>query len=253
MRVLIAIPVYNEAKHISGVLGRIREHAKDILIVDDGSTDETAQVLGEQSGLHVIRHARNRGYGRSIRDAFRYAAWENFDWVITIDCDEQHEPEQLPEFIARAAENDLDIVSGSRYLLPRLPDTWVPGDRRRINRLLTEEINHRLGLALTDTFCGYKAHRVSAMQQVRLSESGYAFPMQLWVQAVAAGLRIGEVPTALIYNDPNRSFGAVLDNPEVRLAHYRHVLHRELRRCATRIPAAALSGITSDPDGCYCG
>jgi dolichol-phosphate mannosyltransferase len=202
----------------------------------------------------VIRHARNKGYGRSIRDAFRYAAWENFDWVVTIDCDEQHEPEQLPEFIARAAENDLDIVSGSRYLLPRLPDTWVPGDRRRINRVITEEINQRLGLTLTDTFCGYKAHRVSAMQRLRLSESGYAFPMQLWVQAVAEGLRIGELPTALIYNDPNRSFGAVLDNADVRLAHYRSVMHRELRRCASRLPERALATDSStDLLGCFCG
>ena len=242
MRTLVAIPVYNEEKHLTRVLSRIREYASDILVIDDGSTDATPRILGETTDISMIRHARNKGYGRSVRDAFRFAAVEKYDWVITIDCDEQHEPEQLPEFMARAATNDLDIVSGSRYLSSSPSDTFVPIERRKINYTITQELNQRLGLSLTDSFCGYKAHRVSAMRRLRLSESGYAFPMQLWVQAVAANLNIGELPTALIYNDPNRSFGATLDNPEVRLAHYRHVINREVRRCGSRLPIAALAG-----------
>ena len=242
MRCLVAIPVYNEAAHIRHVLSLIREHTSDILVIDDGSTDATPRILGETTDINMIRHARNRGYGRSIRDAFRFAAAEKYDWVITIDCDEQHEPEQLPEFLARAAKNDLDIVSGSRYMPASPNGTFVPVERRKINHTITQEINQRLGLSLTDSFCGYKAHRVSAMRRLRLSDSGYAFPMQLWVQAVAADLRIGELPTALIYNDPNRTFGATLDNPAVRLAHYRHVLNREIRRCRSRLPMSALAG-----------
>ena len=253
MRCLVAIPVYNEARHLPTVLARIREHASDILVIDDGSTDATPRILGETADIDLIRHARNKGYGRSIRDAFRFAVAERYDWVITIDCDEQHEPEQLPEFMERARQGDLDIVSGSRYLNEVSSETWVPIERRKINHTITEELNRRLGLLLTDSFCGYKAHRVSALRRLRLSESGYAFPMQLWVQAVAAGLNIGELPTALIYNDPNRSFGATLDNPEVRLAHYRHVMNREIRRCKSRLPVAALSdaGLRSCVDCSY--
>ena len=94
MRCLVAIPVYNEARHLPTVLARIREHASDILVIDDGSTDATPRILGETADIDLIRHARNKGYGRSIRDAFRFAVAERYDWVITIDCDEQHEPEQ---------------------------------------------------------------------------------------------------------------------------------------------------------------
>jgi dolichol-phosphate mannosyltransferase len=247
MRTLVAIPVYNEAGHLRHVFERVRPFAPNLLFIDDGSTDHTSAILSTLPGIDIIRHRRNQGYGRSIRDAFRFASSAKFDWVITLDCDDQHEPEQLPEFLAAASSNAADIISGSRYLSSVRASTWVPPERRRINHILTGEINERLGLNLTDSFCGYKAHRVSAIDRLRLSESGYGFPMQLWVQAAAARLSIAELPTALIYNDPKRSFGAVLDNPDTRLAHYRHILYREIRRVAQHLPAAATDGIPAAP------
>lgn len=247
MRTLVAIPVYNEAGHLRHVYDRVRPFTRDLVFIDDGSTDGTAEILSTLPEISIIRHRRNQGYGRSIRDAFRFACAEKYDWVITLDCDDQHEPEQLPEFLDAAAAGSADIVSGSRYLMAAHATTWVPPERRRINHILTGEINERLGMNLTDSFCGYKAHRVSAMNRLRLSESGYAFPMQLWVQAAAAGLSISELPTALIYNDPKRSFGAVLDDPETRLAHYRKILYRELRRVAEKLPLQALDGLPEAP------
>ncbi len=247
MHALVAIPVYNEAGHLRHVYDRVRPFTSNLLFIDDGSTDATPDILATLPNASIIRHRRNQGYGRSIRDAFRFAAAEKFDWVITLDCDDQHEPEQLPEFLAAAASNSADIISGSRYMSSVQASTWVPPERRRINHILTGEINERLGLNLTDSFCGYKAHRVSAMNRLRLSESGYAFPMQLWAQAAAAKLSIAELPTALIYNDPKRSFGAVLDNPDTRLAHYRSILYREIRRVAHQLPPQAIDGIPHTP------
>lgn len=84
-----------------------------------------------------------------------------------------------------------------------------------------------------------------AIRDLRLDVDGYAFPLQFWVQAVAAGLRIREIPVKLIYNDLNRSFGGPLDNQQVRLAHYRTVLYRELQRCADRLPPSAIEGLAS--------
>jgi dolichol-phosphate mannosyltransferase len=230
---LIAIPVYNESKHLRAVIDRVLEHAGNVLVVDDGSTDDSASLLGTMP-VDVIRHCVNRGYGRSLIDAFHFAASEKYDWVITMDADEQHEPERLPEFFKAIAQNDADIISGSRYLMaPTLEAlALAPGDRRRINGLMTEEINalfsQRLGTKLTDSFCGFKAHRVIPTNRLELSEDGYAFPMQLWARAAAHGLRVREIPVDLIYNDPNRTFGAALDDPEARLKHYRQVLHREI-------------------------
>ncbi len=244
-RFLIAIPIYNEQKYIQRVLSAVLEHAPDVLVIDDGSTDHTPDLL-RKFPVEVIRHATNHGYGRSLRDAFGYAACAGFDWVITMDCDEQHEPASIPRFIEMAGEDGFarwDIVSGSRYISSMDETTTPPADRRAINVQMTEEINTRLGLNLTDSFCGFKAHRVSAMKRLRLSEDGYAFPMQFWVQSVAAGLRTGELPVKLIYKDLNRSFGADLDDPTVRLAHYRDVLHAEIVRCAARLPESAAAGL----------
>ena len=243
LRTLIAIPVYNEQRYVQRVLELVLDYApppRQVLVIDDGSTDATPTLLA-QFPVEVIRHSRNRGYGRSMMDAFRWAAVDNFDWVITMDCDEQHEPAAIPRFVEAIERDDLDVISGSRYMALNGDGDNPPPDRRAINAQITQEVNTRLGLNLTDSFCGFKAYRVSALRNLDLETDGYAFPMQFWVQAVAEGLRIGEIPVKLIYNDLNRSFGGPLDDPQVRLNHYRCILHRELRRCADRLPKRALA------------
>lgn len=234
-RTLLAIPVYNEEKYVERVLSRVQEYLPDVLVIDDGSSDATPSLLA-RFPVEVIRHSRNRGYGRSLMDAFRWAAVDRFDWVITMDCDEQHEPASIPDFLRAIERDDLDVVSGSRYLNPHPENDAPPEERRRINGIITQELNARLGLRLSDSFCGFKAYRVAAVRRLTLDVDGYAFPMQFWVQAVAAGLRIGEVPVRLIYNDATRSFGGPLDNHAHRLMHYRDVLALELARCADRLP-----------------
>jgi glycosyltransferase involved in cell wall biosynthesis len=252
MRTLIAIPVYNEEKYVCRVLAHVLEYADDVLVIDDGSTDRTPALL-PKFPVDVVRHAVNRGYGRSMRDAFNWAALHRFDWIITMDCDEQHEPRSIPEFVResrRIGDDAADVISGSRYMdAGAMTEGSPPPDRQKINHEITLEVNQRLGLSLTDSFCGFKAYRVDAVRRLKLSEDGYAFPMQFWVQAVAHGLRIREIPVKLIYNDPNRSFGGPLDNPSVRLGHYRRVLHCELHRCKERLPPSALMGVGR---GCGC-
>jgi glycosyltransferase involved in cell wall biosynthesis len=228
MRILIAIPVYNEQRYVADVLRRVREIHDEILVVDDGSTDATPAELSQFPGLNVIRHPENRGYGQSVIDAFAWADARGFDWVVTMDCDEQHEPARIPDFIREIATDQWDIVSGSRYLRPDADDDHPPGDRRQINHAITTLLNALFNWSLTDAFCGFKAHRVSAMSRLRLDEPGYAFPLQLWPRAYREQLRIHEIPVKLIYNDPTRHFGGLLDDATRRLTHYIGVLHREL-------------------------
>jgi glycosyltransferase involved in cell wall biosynthesis len=256
LHTLIAIPVFNERPSLPGVLTRVlaqaRTYGADVLVIDDGSTDGTAEALKEFPQVHILRHPKNMGYGRSLIDAFAWAKERMAEWVITMDCDEQHEPAELPGFFEAIDQNTHDIISGSRYLT--LVDSGgmaAPADRRRINFELTREINERLGSRLvevggellTDAFCGFKAHRVDAMTKLRLSETGYAFPMQLWVRAAAHGLRIRELPVSLIYNDPNRSFGAALDDADHRRAHYLNRLHCEIHRHAHMLPSVASQAV----------
>ena len=244
MRLLIAVPVYNEQKYLGPVLDKIKQYHGDVLVIDDGSTDATPDLLAARRDVHVIRHPVNRGYGQSLIDAFCWAHCRGYDWVITIDCDEQHEPERIPDFI-RAIETDRwDLISGSRYLTPSCDDDLPPADRRSINATITTTLNELFHLGITDAFCGYKAQRVSAMRRLSLDEPGYAFPMQLWPRAVHAGLRITEIPVRLIYNDPTRHFGGLLDDAGVRLQHYTDVLRRELKRAVDSDLDVAPAGAT---------
>jgi glycosyltransferase involved in cell wall biosynthesis len=250
LRVLIAIPVFNEQGYVSSVLDQVRRVGSDILVVDDGSTDRTPGILASAKDIAVITHPENRGYGQSLIDAFDFAARHTYDWVVTIDCDDQHEPAFIPNFIERARVDDVDIVSGSRYLTELPGNTSAPDDRRRINRRITCLINETLGYRLTDAFCGFKAYRVSSMSRLDLTIPGYAFPLQFWAQAYDRGLGICELPVALIYNDPNRHFGGLLDDPEARLRHYLDVFSTELRKIGVINRAADENALSRSLEDC---
>ena len=242
-RSLTALPVYNEASKVHEVLDEVGKYSADVLVVNDGSDDGTARRLAERRDVRVVTHERNRGYGAALRTAFDYAVRHRYDCLVTIDCDGQHEPLRIPRFIAAlgpAADprRGPDIVSGSRYLKHYPGDSAPPAQRRWINQRITAELNRRLGLSLTDAFCGFKAYRVAALERLQLRENGYAMPLELWVQAVHHGLEIVELPVPLIYLDENRSFGGSLDDGETRLQYYHRVLNRSFRR----LPASARSG-----------
>ncbi len=236
-QVLVAIPTFNERSHVRDVIAEVRKYVPDVLVVDDGSTDGTRELVEKITGIQTISHPENYGYGQALISAFHHAIHNGYEWLITIDCDHQHEPEFIPDFMAAARQDDADIISGSRYLRLYEGNGDPPADRRRINQTITHLLNHLLGLQLTDAFCGFKAYRTSGLEKLSIDVPGYAMPLQLWVRAVDRGLRVREIPVRLIYNDPNRHFGGGLDDPEFRLKHYLSVLYNELKkRQVTEVP-----------------
>jgi glycosyltransferase involved in cell wall biosynthesis len=162
----------------------------------------------------------------STSPAARGRCHQGYDGLVTLDCDGQHEPQRIPRFIEAA--KSVDIVSGSRYLKQYEGDSQPPQQRLFINRRITAQLNERLGLKLTDAFCGFKAYRSEALRKLQITDTGYAMPLQLWVEAAAAGLSIMEIPVPLIYLDLDRSFGGSLDDAETRLRYYNQVIDQSL-------------------------
>ncbi len=241
---LTALPVYNEESHLADVLREVKRYSPHVLVVDDGSTDRTPHLLAETEGIAVTRHSSNQGYGAALRTAFEYTLQHGYDALVTIDCDGQHEPRLIPEIVDTlfaAADNPVDIVSGSRYLKDFAGDNLAPEDRRRINMQITRQINHCFGLNLTDTFCGFKAYRAAALARFDITDLGYAMPLQLWVQAVRHGMKIVEFAVPRVYLDEKRSFGGSLDDARRRLAHYQDVIRREMHAQSVECGGEALA------------
>src|SRR5262245_774144 len=112
-RFLTALPVYNEAAHVAPVIREVQRYSPDVLVVDDGSSDATPEILAGINGIQVVRHPQNAGYGAGLRTAFEYTLAHGFDALVTIDCDGQHEPHRIPELVAALqldSDDPCDIV-----------------------------------------------------------------------------------------------------------------------------------------------
>lgn len=227
---LTVLPVFNEAATVNEVLDLVSQYSEHVMVVDDGSSDGTAELLAARDDILLLQHPTNRGYGAALISGFQYAIENEYEFVVTIDCDGQHQPQQIQHFVAEIQRTGADIVSGSRYRDEFKEDTSAPEDRRRINQIITKTIKDSMGIELTDAFCGFKAYRVAAVEKMQLTENGYAMPLELWVQAAGCNLSVVEVAVPRIYLDENRSFGETLDNADTRLQYYHDVINAAISK-----------------------
>ena len=222
------MPVYNEGETVGWVLDAVREHFDgEIIVIDDGSDDATPRVLAERTDVNVVHLDRNCGYGCALKIGFRIAHDIGATRLITMDCDGQHEPAHIPQFLT-ALDTGVDIVSGSRYLPGSKRVDSAPPQRRAINERITAVVNEHTGWSLTDAFCGFKAYRLAGLDCIVLDEPGYAMPLELWAKAWKCGLSVAEIPVERIYCDHDRSFGVELDDPDRRFAYYMEVWNKAL-------------------------
>jgi len=226
-KILIAIPVFNEMD-VSNIIQRVKSFSIDVLVVDDGSTNGFTKDLEDVGNLHILTHTKNLGYGKTIIDAFTFATKNGYDYLLTIDSDGQHEPEEVTLFLKEIPFYDYDILSGSRYFFPTRVSKEAPLDRYRINKEITGILNRITGFDLTDSFCGFKAYKVEKLRLMHLTESGYGMPLQLWTQAWKLGLRVREIPVKLIYKDLTKRFKGILEDPNTRLRYYKNIIEEEL-------------------------
>ncbi len=228
MSAAVLMPVFNEGPTVGSVIDEVVAHFDGpVIVVDDGSTDDTPEVLAQRSDVSVLTISGNCGYGCALAEGFAHVHALGVERLVTMDCDGQHEPAHIPQFLQALAHGG-DIISGSRYLPESRSVGIAPGMRREVNRIVTEEINEVTGWDITDAFCGFKAYRMAALDGIEITEPGYAMPLELWAKAYRAGLAVREIPVERIYCDYDRTFGTELDDPERRLAYYLSVWHRAL-------------------------
>ncbi|MDD5455664.1 MAG: glycosyltransferase family 2 protein [Candidatus Margulisbacteria bacterium] len=228
---LLIIPFFNEEKTIKPVLNEIiKYYCDDILLIDDGSTDLSRCVVEalNRKDIMMIKHKKNQGYGKSLIDGFNYAIVNGYNLAITMDCDAQHEPSQIPAFIKNSVT--ADIVSGSRYLKEYTQNLDAPEDRFRINKIVTQALNKVLATKITDAFCGFKAYSINSLKKLKLTEKGYALPLQLLVQVAFLKLELTELPVPRLYFHAERSFGKILDDPDARLRYYLQTIEKEVKK-----------------------
>jgi glycosyltransferase involved in cell wall biosynthesis len=192
MTYLIVIPAYNAAATIADVLDQLREHRGHVLVVDDGSSDGTADVA--RIAGEVLRHGRNRGVGAALRTGIEYARENGYDRLVTLDSDGQHPPRLVGEFLDALAGHQL--VVGSRFLED---GDGVHDAKLAPNLLAALIVNDAFDARLADIACGYRAFWCPASPAWQLRLDGWGFLYEQLIACLAGGGRIATVPVPALY------------------------------------------------------
>ncbi|MDG6996920.1 MAG: glycosyltransferase family 2 protein [Nitrososphaerota archaeon] len=210
-RVVAVIPAYNEEKTIASVLIRTEKQVDNVIVVDDGSKDLTGDIA-KRMGATVLSHESNLGKGAALRSGVEFARKDaEFDILVTLDADMQHDPADIPRVVAPIVEGSADIVIGAR---PMGPDV-MPRERAVGNKLFDSLSSG--GVKLRDTQSGFRAYSREALGKIKFVENGMAVESQTIMDAVSAGLRIKEVPVYTTYDgivakrNPANHFAQVMD------------------------------------------
>jgi len=187
MKIYTVIPAYNEQNTIFDIVRKTKNYCP-VIVVDDGSTDRTG-ILAKKAGAIVVKHQNNEGYGKSLIDAINEVRKRKANYVITLDADGQHDPNDIPKFI-KALEEGYDIVAGSRFLGGKPWGTW----RRQLAiKALTFQTYLFSGLKLTDIQSGFRAYNTKIFKKISLKHVGMGFSVELPIKAKKLGYKFGEV------------------------------------------------------------
>jgi glycosyltransferase involved in cell wall biosynthesis len=206
-KILVIIPAYNATSTIRKLIQGISEFIdrEDILVIDDGSDDGTGDSA-QKAGAVVLKHERNKGKGEALKSGFDCALKRNYDAVITVDADLQHDPESIPEFI-RIAGGSAGIVIGTRKRNLKI----MPFARWLTNHLTSAIVSVLSGQSIRDSQSGYRLISTHVLRRIRLQSEKYDLESEILIKAARQGFQIGELPIETIYGQGKSFINPLID------------------------------------------
>lgn len=201
--VFVVVPAYNEAAIVGQVVADLKRAYDSVVVVDDGSTDETGRVA-RQAGATVLRHAINRGQGASIQTGIEYALISGAEFIVTFDADGQHKVADVASLLAPIARGECDITLGSRFLGNAVN---LPASRRILLKLGVLFTRFTSGVNLTDVHNGLRAFSRRAAGRIHIQLDGMAHASEMIDLIRRSGLEFREIPVTIQYTDYSRAKG----------------------------------------------
>jgi glycosyltransferase involved in cell wall biosynthesis len=204
--VCAVLPALDEARAIGTVILSLRPHVDAVLVVDDGSTDDTSEEA-ERAGATVIRHARNRGKGCALRTALTWVLDRSYTHVLLMDADGQHTAADVPAMIAAGADDAVDLVVGERVFSRR----DMPGPRYYANLIGSWALSKFIGVSVADTQSGFRLIRCDALRGLGLTARGYEIETEMLIRLTRRGARLRRVPVRTVYGAGSSKLRPVRD------------------------------------------
>lgn len=225
-KVIAAIPCFNVERSVAKVVLKAKEHVDQVVVINDGSYDGTAQAARTTMAV-VIDHDTNRGYGAAIKSCFEAAEGSNYDILVTLDGDGQHNPDEIPRLLAPILQEEADLVIGSRFITS---EHNMPKYRRVGIGVITFLWNFGSKVKVSDAQSGFRAYGKKMFKNSCLFEKGMSVSIEILEEARSRGIAIKEVPISCLYYHSTMNFGSIKHGLSVALSVVRIRLKNFLSR-----------------------